>query len=251
MIDSLSILFPVYNEAYRLDESFVKIEIFLKKNNFKKLQIIFIDDGSSDCSKELIKKYIYQKSLIFKKVSFKLICLKKNYGKGFALKQGFKIATNNWLLTTDIDHSVSLDEIILWNNRYINNDYNIYFGSRLIKGSKVKSIKIRNFFGSLFRILISLLFGTNILDTQCGFKLYKKKIGKKIFSKIHTKGFSHDIEVLIICLKNGYNIKELPVNWSHVSGSKLNLFYHPFSMFIELFKIYFNEKKRDFLSRKL
>jgi dolichyl-phosphate beta-glucosyltransferase len=120
----------------------------------------------------------------------------------------------------------------------------VYFGSRLAKGSVVKKQKIRNLLGYLLRIISKILFSSPIMDTQCGFKLYKKKIAKKIFSKLITKGFSHDVEIVNICFKFNYKIKELPVNWTHISGGKLNIIYDPLIMFIEIIKIYFSIKNK-------
>jgi dolichyl-phosphate beta-glucosyltransferase len=242
LIDSLSIIFPVYNEASRLKKSFFKINNFLIKKKFTEIEIIFVDDGSYDCSNKLIQKFINQKCFIYKKVKFKLIKLKKNYGKGFALKQGVKYATKNWILTSDIDQSVSLNQIIKWKNHYVTNSCSVYFGSRLIDGSKVKKTKTRYLFGILFRLITMVLFKKFKLDTQCGFKLYKQKNAKKIFSNLHIAGFSHDIEILIICSKLKYNFKELPVNWTHVGRGKLNIFYHPIIMLIEIIKICLNTK---------
>jgi glycosyltransferase involved in cell wall biosynthesis len=114
LINSLSIIFPYYNEASRLKKSLFKINNFLKKKNFKELEIIFVDDGSTDNSNKLVQEFILKKKIIYKKIHFKMINLKRNFGKGFAIKQGVKYANNNWVLSSDIDHSVSLNEIILW-----------------------------------------------------------------------------------------------------------------------------------------
>ncbi len=245
MINSLSIIFPYYNEACRLKKSLFKINSFLKKKKFKELEIIFVDDGSTDNSNKLIQEFILKKKIIYKKNHFKILNLKRNFGKGFAIKQGVKYANNDWVLTSDIDHSVSLNEIILWGERcYLTKNYGVYFGSRLARGSIVKKQKIRNLLGYLLRIISTILFGSSIMDTQCGFKLYKKKIAKKIFSKLITKGFSHDVEIVNICLKFNYKIKELPVKWTHMSGGKLNIIYDPLIMFIEIIKIYFSIKNK-------
>jgi dolichyl-phosphate beta-glucosyltransferase len=61
-------------------------------------------------------------------------------------------------------------------------------------------------------------------DTQCGYKLYKKEIAKKIFKKLTTNKFEHDLEIILNAKKFNYYIKELPVKWTHKSNSKLNVF---------------------------
>jgi diaminopimelate decarboxylase len=77
------------------------------------------------------------------------------YANPYKNPSDVKYASKKWLLTLDIDLSVSLDEIILWKkNNYVTNECNVYFGSRLIKGSKVKKNIIRNLFGILFRFIV-------------------------------------------------------------------------------------------------
>ena len=113
MIKSLSIIFPVYNEELRLKSSFNHIKSFLKKKKKFKTEIIFADDGSKDNSYNLIIQFIKSFKLN-KKIKIKVVKLKKNLGKGAALKMGVKSAKQNWILTSDIDMSVSLFQFLDW-----------------------------------------------------------------------------------------------------------------------------------------
>ena len=100
----------------------------------------------------------------------------------------------------------------------------IYFASRNHPFSKVKKIKSREIIGAIFRFAIFLIFNIKISDTQCGFKLYKSNIAKKIFSKIKTNGYMHDLEICIISKKMNYIINELPVIWKHKFEGKISFF---------------------------
>ena len=66
------------------------------------------------------------------------------------------------------------------------------------------------------------MFNVKISDTQCGFKLYKSNIAKKIFSKIKTNGYMHDLEICIISKKMKHIICELPVIWKHKNQGKIS-----------------------------
>ena len=236
MINSISILFPIYNEKLRLKNSLNKIDIFISKKYFKKVEIILINDGSTDQSNELIKLFLLNSK---NKKNYKLISYKKNMGKGYALAKGVNLAKNDWILTCDIDLSVELKQIITWDKKFLNKNLYAYFGSRLHKSSIVKKNFIRNMLGYIFRFFIYVIFKLNIDDTQCGFKLYKRNTAIKIFINLTIYRYTHDIEISIICLKNNIKIKELPVIWKHKSNEKVNIFVDPFIMLVSLIKIKF------------
>ena len=233
MINSLSIIFPIYNEEKRIHFTFKDIKKFNQKNNYIKLEYIFVDDGSKDNVINLISNFI--KDNKSKNTNYKIIRLPTNQGKGFAIKQGIKHAKNQWILTIDADISVSLTQIKDWTKKkYLNKKIDIYFGSRNLKNSKVNTKVYRKLLGHIFSAILKLLFGIEFKDTQCGFKLYKKIVAKKIFSNVYDKGFVHDVEVTLISKKLKYKIKELPVKWTHKNDSKLNLLVDTIKMFIKL-----------------
>tara|TARA_B100001093_G_C26814247_1_gene1008935 strand:+ start:508 stop:1227 length:720 start_codon:yes stop_codon:yes gene_type:complete len=234
MIKSISILFPIYNEEKRLQNSLKMIDIFLKKNFYKKIEVILIDDGSTDGSKKIIELFL-KKSLNKKK--YKFISYKKNVGKGYALSRGVSLGNKDWILTCDIDFSVKLEQIINWEKKFIKKDLFVYFGSRMHSLSTLQKNYFRNIIGSIFKLVVYILFKLNISDTQCGFKLYKKKIAKKIFFKLIEKRYVHDVEIALRCIKNNIQIIELPVNWKHKSNGKINIFIDPFVMFVSLLKL--------------
>ena len=83
------------------------------------------------------------------------------------------------------------------NQKLIDNKSVVYFGSRNLKNSEIEFKFHRKVLGIIFSFLLNILFNIDIKDTQCGFKLYKKKLSKWIFSKIKDTGFVHDVEVVL------------------------------------------------------
>lgn len=221
MIKSLSIVIPIFNEEKRILESLFKIKNFLNKIKKKiKIQIVFVDDGSTDNSILLLEQFLKKN-----KINNKIIKLEKNSGKGGALKVGVLKCDYTWILTCDLDMSVALYEIIKWlKKKYINNSCNIYFGSRKHKESMVDAKIYRKILGNIFSFIVKIFLNIKMNDTQCGYKLYKNKIAKKIFKKLTTNKFEHDLEVILNAKKFNYFIKELPVKWTHKPNSKLNIF---------------------------
>ena len=110
----------------------------------------------------------------------------------------------------------------------------VIFGSRNHEKSKVNKNFFRFIIGKIFNYLVLKILNISLLDTQCGFKLYKKSIAKKIFSKLTNYGFTHDLELVIILRKKKIEIVELPVKWIHKAGSKINIFFEPIKMFFNI-----------------
>tara|TARA_Y100000590_G_scaffold465208_1_gene636830 strand:+ start:882 stop:1610 length:729 start_codon:yes stop_codon:yes gene_type:complete len=236
-IKELSIILPIYNEEARLNKSFNRITKLFGQFKSIKIEIIFVNDGSTDKSHELINNFIRsQKKDVKKKIIY--VNYKKNKGKGYALKQGIKNSSKKWKLTCDIDFSTNPIEVRKWAKlNLLKEGKNCYFGSRSLKNSKVKFSYHRYFLGNLFNIIVSLMFDIKIGDTQCGFKLYHKNYAKKIFSNLKEFGYSHDVEIAILLKKNSISVFELPIKWEHREKSRLNIFYDGILMIFKLLLI--------------
>ena len=237
MINSLSIVMPLFNEEERLPYLFNRIKKFSTNKKYD-LEFIFVDDGSVDRSLFLVKKF---KKENIKIINIKIINYKNNKGKGYALKQGVLSSNKKWILTIDIDLSVSFEQFNYWvKNKYLKKGNNIFFGSRLLKKSNVIAKKSRVFTGNIFNILLRLIISNKFLeikDTQCGFKLYEKNLAKIIFKKMKEYGYIHDVEILILIRKNKFTVLELPINWVHKDGSKINIIQDSIKMLIDLFRL--------------
>ena len=235
MIKSLSIIFPVFNEELRLKSSFSHIASFLKKKKNFKIEIIFIDDGSKDNSYNLITQFV-QNLKTNNRIKIKVIKSKRNLGKGSALKLGVKKAKHDWILTTDIDMSVSLFQFSNWmKKKLIHRKYFVYFGSRTHEKSIIKKNILRNVLGDIMRFFLSTILNIKMKDTQCGYKLYKKAVAKLIFSKLKNCGFEHDVELVLLLKSKRIKIRELPVKWTHKNSSSLNILWDPIKMLVGIF----------------
>ena len=152
--------------------------------------------------------------------------------------KGIKNASNDWMLTIDTDISVSLLEINNWiKHKYLQINKKIYFGSRNLKNSIVKFQYHRKLIGLFFILICKFFLNIKLYDTQCGFKLYKKKIGKMIFKKLTEKKFAHDIEIVLLATKKKIEIIELPLKWEHKNDSKIHLIKDSFNIFWSIYKM--------------
>ena len=233
MIRSISIVFPCYNEADRLKYTFKDIKKFQEKKITSNFEIIFVNDGSSDNTFQILKKYKNENAKLNRKI--KIISYQNNKGKGYALKKGIKIARFDWILTLDTDISVSITQLSDWiKHKKIKEKKFIYFGSRNLTDSNIKFKMYRKLIGLIFVKIIKIFFKINLSDTQCGFKLYKKTMAQKIFRNLKEKGYVHDIEIVLKALNKKYEIVELPVTWVHKKNSKISFIKDSFKILSSL-----------------
>lgn len=228
----ISIIIPAYNEEKRLPEALNRALIYLKKRKLKN-EIIIVADKSKDNTLGIVKNY----SKKYKNIRY--IYNPKKQGKGYAIKRGVLSSKGNLVLFADADTSTPITELDKFIPEIKNCD--IVIGSREHKDSIVREKLIsRVILGNLGNILLRLLLIRKIKDTQCGFKLFKGNIARKLFSLSRIKGFGFDFEIIFLAQKNGYKIKEMPVNWTYCAGTKVTWQSH-FVTLKELFEIKLNQ----------
>ena len=237
-LKNLSLIIPFYNEQHRLLASLKTLNSYIVKK--KNIETIFVNDGSTDKSDLIISNFIKENK---KKFKIKYIKYNKNIGKGFAIKKGILNSKKKWILICDADMSVKPNQIDKWiKKNYIKKKNIAYFGSRNHSLSIIKTSILRRFLGSLFNFVINFLFGIKIKDTQCGFKLFNRSYALNVFRKLKSYRFSFDVELVILLKENNINIRELPIEWIHKEGSKLNIIYDIPKMMIDIIKIKLDQK---------
>ena len=151
MIKSLSVVIPFFNESARINKSLGKIKKFIIKNKRLKIEILLVNDGSTDSSLKAISTFLKKNNSVKSKI--KILNLKSNLGKGAALKKGVLSSKFEWILTSDMDLSVDLFEINEWvKNGVLNYNSQIFFGSRELSDSIVITKFYRKFLGIFFNL---------------------------------------------------------------------------------------------------
>ena len=92
----------------------------------------------------------------------------------------------------------------------------------------------------VFNLMVRMLLGLHLHDTQCGFKLFQRERCRPIFEMQTTPGFGFDAELLFLAKKRGLKILETTVRWSHAEGSKVSFFRDGLRMFSDLVRIRWN-----------
>lgn len=213
----LSIVVPCYNEEKRFKAGFDHYLTFLQKQKYT-WELIFVNDGSTDKTLDLIKKSAT------KNQNIKVVTYSQNRGKGFAICQGIKVANGRYILFSDLDHSVPIWTVNSF-FKYFNQGFNAVIGSRRVKGAKllVRQPILREYLGRGFTLLVRIFVDFKIKDSTCGFKAFESSVAKKLFSKISIYGWAFDAEILFLCKKLKVKYAQAPVQWSDVGGSQVRL----------------------------
>ncbi|AMD21402.1 HER123Wp [Eremothecium sinecaudum] len=224
----LSVVVPSYNETARISVMLTETIEFLRKNYGNRWEIIVVDDGSQDGTAEFCLEFI-RKNFKFVTHQFRVVKLLKNRGKGGAVRHGMIHVRGKYGLFADADGASKFSEVTkLIQALKDNNSKNgvIAIGSRahmVNSEAVVKRSFIRNFLMYGLHMLVYLFGIRSVRDTQCGFKLFDKKAICNIFPNVHTEGWIFDVEVLLLGLKKGIPIIEIPISWHEVGGSKMVL----------------------------
>lgn len=239
-IDALvqfSVVIPAYNEEWRLPPTLIDIIDYFDERKVT-YEIIVVDDGSSDQTVAVVDKFVKIRTQV------KLIRLPRNYGKGHAVRTGMLNARGEFILFSDADGSTAISQIERLEAALHAGKASIAFGSRAAPSAstRVQSRWYRKALGRCFNFFVSKLLLPGVLDTQCGFKLFTRDAAQFVFSTQECDGFGFDLEILYLAKRADIAFEEVPVNWVHVPGSKVNLIIDALKMFRDIFVFRFRHR---------
>ncbi|MCF6149081.1 MAG: glycosyltransferase family 2 protein [Candidatus Kuenenia sp.] len=211
---------------------------YLSKQDYLS-EVIVVDDGSVDNTLKKINEFSNSKDGVI------LLKNKINKGKGYSVKRGMLAANGRYIFFTDADLSTPIEEIDKC-LPYLNaKGYDVVIGSRSIPGADIMVHQpwYREKMGKIFNFIIRLVLMGGLIDTQCGFKGFKRDVVKKVFDKCRITGFAFDVEALYLSRKFHFKIKEIPIRWRNSTLSKVSPVKHSLQMFKDLIVIRMNDLK--------
>ena len=228
-----TLVMPAYNEERRLPTSLRDVKGFFSNVN-DAFEVLAVVEKSSDRTVELATEIARSEPRI------SVIDNKIQKGKGYAVKTGMLLAKGEIVFFTDADLSTPLSEIYLFLGHFAAHpEIDVIIGSRAHAKSKI--IKKQNWFrqslGRGFNKFVQFFGVRGIEDTQCGFKAFRAKACKEIFSRQTLNGFAFDVEVLMLAQELGYKIDVLPVRWINSEDSKVRILIDPLKMLWDLIQI--------------
>lgn len=231
----LSIIIPVYNEAHKIIADLSALKFFLSSQGLK-AEVIVVDDGSDDKTVAVVKDFIDQGNTFCRLMGYQ-----PNKGKGHAVRQGVAEAGGDVIMFVDSGNCVPFDNIIPALRMIKNGTTDIAHGSRFMKESRIMIPRsyARKFYSAAFRLLIRLLFQQTrkLTDTQCGLKVYRHDVAKKIYAECKTNGFLFDIDTIVRAGRYGFRITEFPLEWTPDPDSRLYPLRFMFLLIPELFSL--------------
>lgn len=213
----LSIIVPVFNEEKTILTVIKRLEKLTIPSVSK--EVLIVDDGSTDSTRDKLKKIS----------KFKVILHEKNQGKGAAVKTGIKYATGDYIIIQDADLEYDPEYIKLLIKPVVKKIAKVVYGTRLkrmpnLSGEERTPQFLLHYFGNRFLSLVtSIFYGQWITDMETCYKLFPKSALDGV--KLNAKGFEFEPEVTSKLMKRGYKITEIPIRAKprgYDEGKKLN-----------------------------
>lgn len=207
-VKKITIIIPVYNEEKTIISVLTKIKNLKFEYKDKKLEkeIIIVNDGSKDSSKNIIEEYIKKGEL----KNFKLIN-KKNEGKGSAIRKGFEFAEGDIITIQDADLEYNPEDFKKLIIPIVEGREKVVYGSRFME-KHIPMYKLYFFGNKFLSFLTKALYRAKITDMETCYKVFRKDVIKSL--ELKSNKFDIEPEITAKILRKGINIKEIPISYS-------------------------------------
>lgn len=228
-----SIIIPAYNEERRLPETLERIAAYVHISR-RETEILVVDDGSTDRTAAIAESYRD------KFPAFQVLSNGMNRGKGYSVRRGMLEARGCTVLFTDADLSAPIEEADKLFAAL--ETYDAAIGSRALDRGliSVHQSRFREFAGIIFNTIVRLCLRLPFVDTQCGFKAFRREPCRIIFEQQRVERFGFDPELLYLARRHGLRAVEIPVRWGHSPATKVSMFRDSLQMFLDVLVIRWN-----------
>jgi len=229
----LSIVIPAFNEEARLPATLAKISEYIRGSK-RETEVIVVDDGSRDRTSAVAHSFAKD----FRHL--RVISNGDNRGKGFSVRRGMLEAQGRLVLFTDADLSAPIEEADKLLAALL--EHEVAIGSRAMdrKLISVRQSVFREYAGMLFNLIVRIVLRLPFVDTQCGFKAFRREPCRIIFQQQRIERFGFDPEILYLARHHRLRSVEIPVRWGHSPDTKVSMLRDSIRMFLDVFLIRWN-----------
>lgn len=236
----VSIIFPAYNEETRLPPTLERTVKFLAQQPYCS-EVIVVENGSTDQTVAVVEQFIQQHSASHEPstAQVRVRLLRSAKGKGAAVKLGMLEAVGDYLIMSDADLSVPIEDL----PKFIPPDlpagtFDVAIASREVPGAmRHEEPEYRHLMGRVFNFLVRALAVPGVQDTQCGFKCFTREAARFLFPLQQIDGWGFDVEILHIATRHHLTMVEIPANWYYGQNSRVEPIRDTINMFNELIKV--------------
>ena len=213
----LDIVIPVYNEAHVLAGSIERLRSFLQETSFPYTWRIVIADNASTDETLSVARVLEDR---FGDVAPLHLPQK---GRGRALRKAWLESDADAMCYMDVDLSTDLSCLLPLAKAVLDDGYDLAYGSRMTRGSKITRSVRREITSRGLISLIRVLFLSRLSDTQCGFKAITRAAAHELLPLVENEEWFFDTELLLLAEKGGYRLREVPVRWLEDQDSRVNV----------------------------
>ncbi len=229
----LSIVIPAFNEEMRLPVTLAQISAYIRVSK-RETEVIVVDDGSSDRTSQVANSFRGEIRRL------RVVANDENRGKGYSVRRGMLEAQGRIVLFTDADLSAPIDEA----DKLIAalEDHDVAIGSRALDRRLIslRQSVFRENAGIVFNLIVRAILRLPFVDTQCGFKAFRRGPCQIIFQQQRIERFGFDPELLYLARHHGLRSVEIPVRWAHSPATKVSMLRDSMRMFLDIFLIRWN-----------
>jgi dolichyl-phosphate beta-glucosyltransferase len=220
-VPGLSIIIPTYDEERKIARDVREASAFLSSHGLAG-EIIVSDDGSGDGTVRAAQAAAHGTP-----IPVSVLTSEVHRGKGAAVRSGVLASRGEYVMFADSGMTVPYDNALRGLRLLRDGSCHLAHGSRHLPESKIVRDRDsdRKAVSSLFRTVAALWLGLphTLSDTQCGFKMYRGEVARRLYAASTTDGFLFDLEIILRALREGLSIREFPVEWSCDRDSRIGL----------------------------
>ena len=233
-VSLISIIVPAFKQEKTIVRDLKRIKEVLDKLRYP-AELICVVDGKEDRTFERASRFAKNSQNI------KVIGYETNKGKGYAVRFGMAESRGDIIAFIDSGMDLNPNGLSMLLEHFEWYDADIIVGSKRHPASKVEYPWQRRILSIGYQILVRVLFGFKVRDTQVGMKFFRREVLEKVLPRLLVKHFAFDVEMLVLARKFNFKIKEVPVNWKNDP----NTASHPrlsdyFKFLLEVVKVRWN-----------